>query len=230
MSDARPRVLVVEDDATTADTLRRYLEREGYTASWAASGVEALEVAEREQPDVVLLDVMLPELDGIAVCRRLRATRDVAVLMVSARVTEADFIRGLDAGADDYIAKPFRPREVMARVRAALRRGKPVSADARGQLTAGDLVVTLDDRRVVHANCEVSLTPTEYALLIALMRHPQRVFTREQLIAEALGHDYSGYDRTIDTHVLNLRRKVDPGRTRITTVFGVGYRFDGGDA
>lgn len=220
------RVLVVEDDPVTADTLRRYLERDGHRVELAADGPSALDVARRTRPQVVLLDVMLPGLDGLEVCRRLTKEFDLSVLMVSARVTEADFVAGLDAGADDYVGKPFRPREVMARVRAALRRHAPARDGVRSVASRG-IVVDVSAHRATVDGEEVALTPTEFALLAVLVAQPDRVFTRSDLIADALGHGHDAFERTIDTHVLNLRRKVDPRRDRIETVFGVGYRFVG---
>ena len=237
------RILLVEDDAKVARTVRLYLEAAGYEAVWVDDGREAvarLAGAPRERRgddlpaeafDLVLLDLMLPGLDGSAVCRRVREVSRVPIIMLTARTTEDDRVRGLDLGADDYVAKPFSPRELMARIRAVLRRATEASPGAgatREVLRVSDLAIDLGARTVERAGRPVPLTPTELALLAVLARQPGRVFTREELIARVLGDDFDGSDRTIDAHVKNLRRSLEPDPRHpryVETVFGVGYRF-----
>ncbi len=246
------RILLVEDDPKVARTVRLYLEASGYEAVWVADGREAVEQAtgavgrtdggraggaravdsRTGAPfDLVVLDLMLPGLDGYAVCRRLREVSRVPIIMLTARTTEDDRVRGLDLGADDYLAKPFSPRELMARIRAVLRRAEE-TAPGRGAppevLRVADLVIDLGARTVERAGRSVRLTPTELDLLAALARHPNRVFTRDELIERALGPDFEGGDRTIDAHVKNLRRALEPDPRNpryVETVFGVGYRL-----
>ncbi len=229
---AAPRILIVEDDPKIAEVMRLYLEHGGYAAEVVADGRAGLERARQAPPALVLLDVMLPGLDGFAVCRALRASSDVPVLLVTARAEEEDRLAGLELGADDYIVKPFSPRELVARVRAVLRRS--ATGDPSGPPIARHGVV-LDPRtretRVRGA--AVALTAREFALLHALMRAPGRAFSRDALIAHALGDEFDGLHRTIDVHVRNLRRKIerDPAHpVLIETVNGVGYRFTERDA
>ena len=231
MSPDRKRVLVVEDDFKTADIVRMYLEKDGYSVITAYDGREGLEAARASKPDLVVLDLLLPGLDGLNVCRTLRNESDVPIIMLTARSTEQDRLNGLDLGADDYVTKPFSPRELVARARAVLRR-TPEEAIFRGPetLTHGD--VTLDRRQYTVAvrGQKVHLTPTEFRILTALIREPGRVFSRSQLVEKALGYDYDGMDRTVDVHILNLRRKIEPDPFHpeyICTVYGMGYKFGG---
>jgi len=227
------RILLVEDDPKVARTVRLYLEAAGYEAVWVDDGRAALERAiggsagkGAEPFDLVVLDLMLPGLDGYAVCRRLREVSALPIIMLTARTTEDDRVRGLDLGADDYVAKPFSPRELMARIRAVLRRAETGTAD--GVLRVAALEIDLGARTVARDGRAIDLTPTELDLLATLARHPGRVFTREELIARALGEDFDGSDRTIDAHVKNLRRSLEPDPRHpryVETVFGVGYRF-----
>jgi DNA-binding response OmpR family regulator len=221
------RILVVEDDPKTADTLRRYLEHGGFSVEVAFNGTQALEDFGREPPDLVVLDLMLPRIDGLEVCRRIRARSRVPIIMLTARTTEEDRLRGLEGGADDYVAKPFSPRELVARVRVVLRRvreaplGDPL-------LRAGDLELDPAARVARRAGRALALTPREFQLLETLMRAPDRAFTRGALVEAAFGGDSESLERTVDVHVMNLRRKVedDPSAPRfVRTVFGVGYRF-----
>ena len=224
---ARAPILVVEDDAKVAATIRLYLEHGGYAVETVADGAAALARATAEPaPALILLDVMLPGVDGLEVCRRLRARSDVPIILVTARAGEEDKLEGLDLGADDYVAKPFSPRELVARVRAVLRRsGENESAPPIER--AG---VRLDPARheVRVEGRVVALTPREFVLLYALMRAAGRAFTRDELVERVMGSEFAGLDRTIDVHVRNLRRKIetDPANPRrIETVGGVGYRF-----
>ena len=216
----RRRILLVEDDPKTRSTVALYLQREGYDVATAEDGLRALELAREQEPHLVVLDLMLPRLDGIEVCRALREAGRTAILMVTARSTEEDKLAGLDLGADDYVTKPFSPRELMARVRAVLRR---VAED--DVVEAGGITIDRLHREVRVADTVVPLTPTEVRLLDALMRAAGRTFTRQELVERALGEEYEGLDRTVDVHVMNLRKKLGEAGKAIVTVFGVGYRF-----
>ena len=221
-------VLVVDDDAKIADLLRLYLERAGYRVLVAYDGLDALTVARQGRPDIILLDLMLPLMDGRDICRILRAESDVPIIMLTARTTDEDKLAGLEIGADDYVTKPFNPREVVTRVRTVLRRAANGRSQARPETRIAGLVV---DRRAheVRLNDEpVELTPTEFRLLDTLAEQPGRAFTRLELLDQVYDSDYEGYDRTVDVHVRNLRRKIEPdprNPTYIKTIFGVGYKL-----
>jgi len=220
------QVLVVEDDAKIAQLLLDYLRNDGYAARAVHDGHAALREIEREPPAVVLLDLMLPGLDGIGVCRAVRRFSDVPILMLTARVDEVDRLLGLDTGADDYVCKPFSPREVMARVRALVRRSQGRNA------AASPWQIDEDGLRICWRGRWLTLTPVEYRLLRTLILHPGRVYARSQLLDIARGDAVDVSDRTIDSHIKNLRRKiqaVDPGVDAITSVYGVGYRLDAPD-
>jgi DNA-binding response OmpR family regulator len=217
----RRRILLVEDDPKTRETVALYLRREGHEVVTADDGVRALEAAREHEPHLVVLDLMLPRMDGLAVCRALRESPlRPGIIMVTARTTEDDKLTGLDLGADDYVTKPFSPRELMARVRAVLRR-----ASEEDVIAAGAIVVDRVRREVRVQDALITLTPTEYRLLEALVRAPGRTFTRQELVERAFGDDYDGLDRTVDVHVKNLRRKLGEGGNAIATVFGVGYKL-----
>ena len=220
-------VLVVEDDAKMVNLLRLYLEREGYGVVAAFDGRAAMETVERSRPNLVILDLMLPHLDGIEVCRRIRATSDVPILMLTARVDEVDKLLGLSLGADDYVTKPFSPREVVARVKAILRRA--TREGRRKVLRHGDLEIDLERHRALVDGKEVRLTPIEFKLLQAFLEAPERAFSRDQLLNRIYAyHEVDVVDRTIDVHVGKLREKLgdDPARPRfIATVRGVGYKL-----
>jgi two-component system, OmpR family, alkaline phosphatase synthesis response regulator PhoP len=224
------RILVVDDDRKIVRLIQSYLEQAGMTVMTAYDGTTATHVIRRERPDLVLLDIMLPGRDGWEITHWLRADEQLAstpVLMLTARVEDLDKIRGLELGADDYLTKPFNPLEVVARVRAILRRARhelrPVHI-----IEIEDLKLDLDQRGLSLKGVPVALTPTEFAILRALMEYPNHSFTRDELIEKALGDSYEGLDRTLDSHIKNLRKKieVDPAHPcYIETVFGVGYRF-----
>ncbi len=223
------RILLVEDDADIAQILKRNLEREaGFAVAVEPDGRSALRAALREPPDVVLLDLNLPGMDGLEVCRRLRETPEtcrVPILMLTARVEEADRVRGLDLGADDYITKPFSTREVAARVRAVLRRSGRAEEEVEA-LEDPPLRVDLVGRRVIAAGEEVSLTRLEFDLLAHLVRNRGRVLTRDRLLEAVWGYSYPGETRTVDVHVRRIRQKLGPDvGERIETVVGVGYRY-----
>jgi two-component system alkaline phosphatase synthesis response regulator PhoP len=221
------RVLIVDDERKLVQGLVGYFRQAGFETLTAYDGRAALEVARRDQPDLILLDLMLPELDGMEVCRQLRRSSGVPIIMLTARVEETDMLIGLELGADDYITKPFSPREVVARARAVLRRTNGALAPAN-LLRGGYVTLDIDRRDVQAAGQPVELTPTEFDLLAALMRNAGRPLSRSQLLDATQGDEYAGYERTIDAHIKNLRRKieVDPANPRhILTVFGVGYKF-----
>lgn len=221
------RILIVDDVREIGQGLAGYFEQAGFEALVAYDGRAALGIARRERPDLIVLDLMLPVIDGLEVCRQLRRESSVPIIMLTARVEEIDRLIGLELGADDYIAKPFSPREVVARARAVLRRSSGALAP-QSLLRSGSLTVDLDRRVVQVGGQPVELTPTEFALLAALMRNAGRPLSRSQLLDAAQGDAFEGYERTIDAHIKNLRRKVeaDPASPQlILTAFGVGYEF-----
>jgi DNA-binding response OmpR family regulator len=221
------RILIVDDERKLVQGLTAYFRQAGYETLAAYDGRAALESARRDRPDLILLDLMLPELDGIEVCRQIRRASDVPIIMLTARVEEADMLVGLEIGADDYITKPFSPREVVARARALLRRAGGALTTAQ-VLRAGQIELDIDRRSVRVAGRLADLTPTEFELLAALMRNLGRPLSRAQLLDVAAGDADASYERTIDAHIKNLRRKVEPdpaSPTHILTVFGVGYKF-----
>jgi len=223
-------ILVVDDNPKITEVLGAYLEAEGFTVLTAADGTAALEAAEANHLDLALLDVMLPGVDGIELTRRLQRDHDTPVILVTARTDEVDRLIGLEVGADDYITKPFSPREVVARVRAVLRRSERASASEAGGITRiGEISIDPERRAVSVAGAAVDLTRTEFDVLLTLASHPGRVYTRMQLMEAAQGDAFEGYERTIDAHVKNLRRKLgdDSKAPRyIRTVFGVGYKLE----
>lgn len=227
---ADKKVLVVDDDAKTVELVKLYLNRDGYQVLTAYDGNEALRLAREGYPDLIVLDLMLPDIDGLAVCRTLRGESDVPIIMLTARTTDQDKLAGLDLGADDYVTKPFSPKELAARVRAVLRR----LPGQRGpeEIKTGRLSMNLATHEARFGGRPLNLTSVEFRLLAILAKEPGRVFSRSSLIEEALGYDFEGFDRTIDVHILNLRRKFesDPSHPKyIKTVYGVGYKFVGGE-
>ena len=224
-------ILVVDDDANIVRLVRSYLEQAGYAVQTASDGKTALQAVRTVRPDLVVLDLMLPEMDGLTVTRTLRADPALAatpILMLTARVEDVDRILGLEMGADDYVTKPFNPREVLARVKAILRRIQAPPATAQPILRVGDLEIDPTTHAFAQAGQTLDLTPSEFDLIYLLMRHPGRAFTRTELIEEGLGYEYAGLERTIDSHINNLRRKIEPdprNPIHIETVFGIGYRL-----
>ena len=223
-------VLVVEDDPNTVDIVRLYLRRDDHRVLSASDGKEGLRLARQNHPDLIVLDLMLPGMDGTEVCRVLREEgSDVPIIMLTARVEEEDRLTGLDIGADDYMTKPFSPRELAARVRAVLRRTARDQLEmGPHELLHGDIKLDMRNRTAYVREGQIHLTPIEFRLLVLFMRNPGRTFTRDQIIDRVFGYDFDGFDRTVDAHVSNLRGKVeaDPVRPRyIRTVYGVGYRF-----
>ena len=228
---AEGKVLVVDDEKKIVSVVRAYLERDGYNVMEAADGNGAVDICRREQPDLGILDIMLPGIDGWDVCREIRRFSEVPIIMLTARDEDSDKLVGLGLGADDYMTKPFSPRELVARVRAVLRRSRtqaePVSRS--GTLVVGELVLDEERYEVTCAGKQLSLTPTEFRILAALARKPGRVLSRSQLLDIAFGESFEGYERTIDAHVKNIRHKLaDMGAGKscfVTTVRGVGYKI-----
>jgi DNA-binding response OmpR family regulator len=224
-------VLVAEDNEMQAEVLRRYLEQDGHTVTVVRDGRAAIDEARSQAMDLVVLDVMMPKVDGHQVCRVLRRESDVLVLMLTARSTEEDLLRGLELGADDYLTKPYSPRELTARVRTLLRRAHRSTESDETLLQVGELVIDLDRREVRVEGRPVDCTPGEFDILTALATGPGRVLTRQQLLEYSSDVDRGATERTIDVHVRNLRKKIeaDPSRpARLLTVFGVGYKLAGG--
>lgn len=223
-------VLVVEDEASLASTLSYNLRKNGFNVISASDGLEGLRAAQRDNPDVIVLDLMLPKMDGLEVCRRLRADSDVPVLMLTAKGEELDRVVGLEMGADDYLTKPFSMRELMARVRALLRRagGRGSTPDDAARITAGGVELDVRGRTAMRAGTELNLKPKEFDLLHFLAKNTGQVFTREQLLEHVWGYEFFGGSRTVDVHVRWLREKIedDPGKPQhLLTVRGVGYKF-----
>ncbi len=221
------RILIVEDHEQIAEGVRAYLTNEGYEAMVARDGEEGLRLALSEQPDLVVLDLMLPKVDGLEVCRRLRGELSVPIIMLTAKVEETDKLIGLEVGADDYITKPFSPRELVARIRAVLRRTTAATQSPR-RIEEGPVVIDMERHALEVAGREVVLTHSEFMILALLAGHPGRVFSRERLVEELRGDGFGAYDRTIDMHVANIRKKLrEAVRTPlIHTVIGAGYKFE----
>jgi len=223
---AGKKVLVVDDDVKTVELVKLYLNRDGYRVLTAYDGTEALRLARENHPDLIVLDLMLPGMDGFELCRTLRDESDVPIVMLTARTTDEDKLTGLSLGADDYVSKPFSPRELAARVRAVLRRLPGERGPA--EIKRGELVLNFPKQEASIAGRHLNLTPVEFKLLGVLIKEPGRVFSRTELVEKALGYDYKGFDRTIDVHILNLRRKLETDSRRpkyIKTAYGVGYKF-----
>ncbi len=223
---AGKKVLVVDDDVKAVELVKLYLNRDGYRVLTAYDGTEALRLAREGHPDLIVLDLMLPGIDGLEICRTLRGESDVPIIMLTAKTTDQDKLIGLDLGADDYVTKPFSPRELAARVRVVLRR----LPGERGpdEIKHGELTVNFLRHEASLAGRSLNLTTVEFKLLGVLAKEPGRVFSRVQLIDEALGYDFEGFDRTIDVHILNLRRKLEPDPSHpkyLKTVYGTGYKL-----
>ena len=221
------RVLVVDDEPKITQVVRDYLERGGFAVTTASDGTSALALARSERPDLVILDLGLPDKDGLDVTRALRRDSTIPLIVLTARAEESDRLVGLELGADDYVTKPFSPKELVARVRAVLRRAAAQAADDE-MIRAADVGLDLPRRRVTVAGRHVELTATEFELLATLARHPGRVFTRAQLLDAVRGVAFESYERAIDAHVKNIRRKIEPDPRRpryVLTAYGVGYRF-----
>ncbi|TCO66283.1 response regulator transcription factor [Caldanaerobacter subterraneus] len=227
------KIFVVDDEIKILEVVKSYLEREGFSVITETNGNNVLDTFKKEKPDLVILDLMLPGISGEELCKRLRQFSDVPILMLTAKVQESDKINGFSIGADDYITKPFSPRELVMRVKAILRRTTDdVPLAEVMSFNNDDLVVDLRAHTVRKKGVVVNLTPNEFKILKILIRNPNRVFTREELIEKVMGFDYEGYDRTIDAHIKNLRQKIEDDTKNpvyIRTVYGVGYKFGDGN-
>jgi two-component system alkaline phosphatase synthesis response regulator PhoP len=222
------KILVVDDEFDIVKVVRAYLEQSGFRVITASDGEQALAAFRHEQPDLIVLDLNLPKLDGLDVCRAIRRDSNVPIIMLTARVEETDRLIGLEIGADDYIVKPFSPREVVARVRTVLRRSAPIPAQP-SLITVGDLMIDPIKHEVQLQGRSIDLTPSEFNILLVMASQPGRAFSRMELLDAAQGEAYEGYERSIDVHIKNLRQKLgdeprDP--TYILTVYGVGYKFN----
>ena len=225
-------ILVIEDDPAVSQLVQLYMVHEGFEVLEAKDGETGLRMAIERSPSLILLDLNLPKMDGIEICRRVREVSDVPIIMVTARNDEDDRIEGLDLGADDYVSKPFSPRELVSRVQAVLRRSRSeneMKEHHGGSVEVGGYNVDLDARTVFVRDSELHLTPTEYRLLVYFINSNRRTVSREQIIEGAIGYTFAGFERTVDTHISNLRRKLEQangGERHLKTVYGVGYRFE----
>lgn len=221
-------IMLVEDETSIRETMAEFLAEEGFEILQAADGLEALEVFSENQPDLIILDLMLPKLDGLEVCKAIRQKSNVPIIMVTARDEEIDKLLGLELGADDYITKPFSLREMKARIKAVLRRTGFQGSTEEHKISFGALEINTDRREVRMNNKIIELTPSEYAILTTLSQNVGRPYSRLQLLNATLGESYAGYERAIDTHVSNLRKKIEPNPQKpiyILTVYGLGYKF-----
>ena len=225
------QILVVEDDRKTIELIRLYLERESFQVIIVQDGRAALEATRQQPPDLIILDLMLPRLNGLDFCRVLRSEgAQIPIIMLTAKSTEDDILRGLYLGADDYMTKPFSPRELVARVHTVLRRLTDNGSSGRQLMSFGELVIDPFRHEVTWCGNPLPLTPKEFKLLETMSREPGRAFTRGELVQLVFGYDYEGLERTVDAHIMNLRKKIEPDANRlrfIQTIYGVGYRFNG---
>lgn len=232
MRTDRKKVLVVDDEVKILEVVKSFLESKGYIVYTAEDGKQAFSIFDRENIAIVILDLMLPDLSGEEICAMIRKRSRVPIIMLTAKVEEDDLLRGLEIGADDYITKPFRLTELHARMEAVLRRSSEdlIPLYRKISFQDGDLEVDLDGRKIKKGGKDISLTPNEFKLLAALTKYPNKVFTREELIYTAFGADFDGYDRSVDSHIKNLRQKIESDSRNpryILTVHGVGYKFGG---
>ena len=222
------KLLLVDDDPDLLYTLEKYLQKAGYTTVLANNGKSAIETFNTEKPDAALIDVMMPELDGFEVVKKIRSESDIPIILLTARSDETDKVVGLELGADDYVTKPFSPREVVARLKAIMRRGNQ-KRENPSKITIGKITIDKNTRSVIRENSPIQLTKTEFDILLTLMESPEQVFTRDQIIDKVLGYTYEGFERTIDAHIRNIRKKIEPDANNpdyIKTVFGVGYKIE----
>jgi DNA-binding response OmpR family regulator len=225
------RVLVIEDEVSLLEVIKEYLQKEGFEVFCSVNGEEALRLFPLLQPDFLILDLMLPDLSGEDICRIIRQKSNVPILMLTAKSGEEDRINGLSLGSDDYLVKPFSPRELVMRIKAILRRtGGNVSYPNILSYNEGDLEINVDEHKVKKNKQEVNLTPNEYKILLVLAQNPNRIYSRTQLINTVMGYDFAGYERTIDAHIKNIRQKIENDIKQpqyIVTVYGLGYKFQG---
>lgn len=219
--------LVVDDQKEIVDVIKAYLQKEGYNVYETYNGKDALNIFNREDIDFAILDLMLPDIAGEEICRKIRTKSQIPIIMLTAKSMEEDRINGLDIGADDYIVKPFSPKELLARIRAILRRsGEEFIKNDIIKVRNGDLIIDLNSREIKKTDKKIDLTPTEFDILKLFAQNPSKIFSREDLIIKILGYDYEGYDRTIDAHIKNLRHKIEDKENKyIKTVYGIGYKF-----
>lgn len=223
------KIMIIEDEEKIRALVKKYLEQERFEVLTAENGDEARDIFKKNKPDLILLDLMLPDINGLDLCRDIRRTSSVPIIMLTAKTQETDKILGLELGADDYITKPFSLAELTARVRAALRRSDPGSLEKEETITRGDLYINVDRCQVKLANKEISLTATEFKILLLLVQNPGRVYSRLQILNAALGEEYGGYERSIDTHISNIRHKIEKNPAEpqyIKTVYGLGYKIE----
>lgn len=228
----KKKVLVVDDEVKILEVIKSFLESKDYMVFTAENGKQAFSIFEKENISFVILDLMLPDLSGEEICSRLRRTSRVPILMLTAKIAEEDLLKGLDMGADDYLTKPFRLKELHARIEAILRRssGDLVPLYRKMDFNEGDLEVDLENHSIKKTGKVVNLTPNEFKILAALIKYPNKVFTRDELIATAFGEDFEGYDRSVDSHIKNLRQKIETDSKNpvyILTIHGIGYKFGG---
>jgi len=226
-----PKIFVVDDEVKLLEVIKDYLQKENFEVFTSVNGEEALRLFPLLQPDFLILDLMLPDLSGEEICRKIREQSDVPILMLTAKSSEEDRINGLVLGADDYLVKPFSPRELVMRVKVILRRtlGK-TKTENNLSFNKGDLVINLEEYTVKKQDKEVHLTPNEFQILLVMAQNPNKTFSRAQLINSALGYDFAGYERTIDAHIKNIRQKIEDNIKEpryIQTVYGIGYKFQG---
>lgn len=232
MGSVPKKILIVDDEMKIVEVVKSYLENSGYSVYEAYNGKEALDKFEKVNPNLVILDLMLPDMTGEEICKALRKKSRVPIIMLTAKVEEEDVLKGLNIGADDYVTKPFSPRQLAARVDAVLRRASDslVPLSSLISFNNDELVIDTLKYEVKRYGKRINLTPNEYKLLLTMVKYPDKTFTREELISVALGEDFNGYDRTIDTHIKNIRQKIesDPKNPKyILTIHGIGYRFGG---
>lgn len=232
MENFTKRILVIDDEIKIVEVIKSYLENSGYQVYTASKGEEGLALFEQTHPSLIILDLMLPDLSGEEICSRLRKKSRIPIIMLTAKVEEMDIINGLDLGADDYVTKPFSPRQLVARIEALLRRTGEDAAPLASIMSFfnDDLVIDYHSHEVKKNGVVVGLTPNEFKMLLTLLKYPQKVFTRDELIRMVIGEDFEGYDRIIDTHIKNLRQKIETDSRNpryILTVHGVGYKFGG---
>jgi two-component system OmpR family response regulator len=226
-----PKILVIEDEENVLEVVKVYLEKDGYEVFVSTTGKKGLQLFSQHQPDILILDLMLPDITGEEICQQIRKQSNVPILMLTAKSAVEDRISGLSMGADDYLVKPFSPRELVVRVRTVLRRANPLEplSDILS-FRNGDLKIDAVKHIIYKKEKEISLTPVEYKLFMLFVRNPTKVFSRDELINKVLGPDFEGYDRTIDAHIKNIRHKIEEDSKNpqyILTVFGMGYKFEG---
>lgn len=232
MNKNKKSILVVDDEVKIVEVVKSYLENSGFLVRAAYNGNDALDIFDKTNPSLIVLDLMLPDISGEEVCKTIRKKSRVPIIMLTAKVEEEDILKGLDIGADDYVTKPFSPRQLIARVNALLRRTADEDLPLSNILSFNNNELVIDSlRHEIRKNGQVvNLTPSEYKLLMIMVSYPTKSFTREELVQLALGEDYDGYDRTIDTHIKNLRQKIEPNSKNpryIITIHGIGYKFGG---